>query len=198
MEQNDSLPRAALTSKQRVEVFEKTVEKVTKQYYDPKFNGTDWPRLAREAKEQIIRQEDPEAFELAMHDLVRKLGTSHTGFFHQSARRIPSRLAIAATFHRVETDSSPEWVAQDVHSGGPAHAVGIRPYDVLLAINGKPIRPPEPPMFPMGVEVPVLVRRYSEELNFVVFDPEPSFTEAAARATRRRGLEEATGQCRLY
>ena len=173
MAQNDSLPRSVLTPKQRVDVFERTVDKVTKQYYDPKFNGTDWPNLACRAKADITSLENPEAFESAMHDLLRKLGTSHTGFFHESARRIPSRLAIAATFHRVESDSGPEWVAEDVHSGGPAHAVGIRPYDVLLAIDGKLIQPPELPMFPMGADVSVSVRRDSQQLDLVVAIPNP-------------------------
>ena len=60
-----------------------------------------------------------------MHDLVRRLGTSHTGFFHQSVRRVPARLAIGATFSRVELPEGTHWVAQDVHAGGPAHAAGL-------------------------------------------------------------------------
>ena len=97
MARNDSLSRD-LTFAQRTEVFDKTAAKVTKQYFDPRFNGTDWPRLAREARERIIALSDPEQFELGMLELVRKLGTSHTGFFHQSVRRVPARLAIGASF----------------------------------------------------------------------------------------------------
>ena len=89
MARSDSLSRH-LTLAQRAEVFDKTAAKVTKQYFDPKFNGTDWPRIAKEARERIVALEDPEAFELAMHELVRKLGTSHTGFFHKSVRRVPA------------------------------------------------------------------------------------------------------------
>ena len=37
-----------LSSAQRAEIFDKTVAKVTKDYFDPKFNGVDWPKLARE------------------------------------------------------------------------------------------------------------------------------------------------------
>ncbi len=68
-----------LTLQQRTAIFEKVYKAVTKHYYDPKFNGTDWPKIAQSRKSQIIATEDPEAFELAMHDLVRQLGTSHTG-----------------------------------------------------------------------------------------------------------------------
>src|ERR1700761_5628054 len=162
MAQNDSLSRK-LTLGQRTEVFDKTAAKVTKQYFDPRFNGTEWPRLAREAREQIISREDPEQFELGMHDLVRKLGTSHTGFFHQSVRRVPGRLSIGASFRRAETAAGPRWVAEDVHAGGPGHTAGLRPLDVLTAVNGKPIAPPEAPMFAMGTEAIAQILRGSED-----------------------------------
>ena len=42
--------------------------------------------------ESILAIADPEAFELGMHDLVRSLKTSHTGFFHRSVRRVPGGL----------------------------------------------------------------------------------------------------------
>src|ERR1700722_6179372 len=172
MARSDSLSRK-LTLAQRTEVFDKTAAKVTKQYFDPRFNGTDWPQLAREARERTISLEDPEQFELGMHDLVRKLGTSHTGFFHQSVRRVPGRLAIGASFRRAETESGPRWVAQDVHAGGPGHAAGLQPMDVLIAINDKPISPPDAPMFPMGTDVTLQVRRDSEDLTVLASIPAP-------------------------
>ncbi len=164
MGRNGSLSRD-LTGAQRAEVFDKTTAKVTKQYFDPRFNGKDWPRLAKESRESIIAMDDPDQFELGMHELVRKLGTSHTGFFHQSVRRVPGRLAIGASFRRAEAESGPRWVAQDVHAGGPGHAAGLQPMDVLIAINGKSISPPDAPMFPMGTEVTLQVRRDSEVLT---------------------------------
>src|SRR3954467_8493770 len=90
-----------LSYKQRTHIFDRVYRAVTKHYFDPKFNGTEWPAQAQSSKNDILATEDPEAFELAMHDLVRRLGTSHTGFFHQSVRRVPARLAIGATFSRV-------------------------------------------------------------------------------------------------
>src|SRR4051812_13885276 len=134
MAQSDSISRTNLTFDQRAEVFDKTATRITKQYFDPRFNGTEWPERAREMRERIISLNDPESFELGMHELVRRLGTSHTGFFHQSVRRVPGRLAIGASFRRAETESGPHWVAQDVHAGGPAHTAGLRPLDVLRAI----------------------------------------------------------------
>ena len=87
------LKPTALTFEQRARIFDKTVAKVAKDYFDPNFNGTDWPNYARERRDTILAFDDPEKFELGMHDLVRSLRTSHTGFFHQSVRRVPGRPA---------------------------------------------------------------------------------------------------------
>jgi carboxyl-terminal processing protease len=172
MARNDSLSRD-LTFAQRTEVFDKTAAKVTKQYFDPRFNGTDWPRLAREARERIIALRDPEQFELGMLELVRKLGTSHTGFFHQSLRRLSARVAIGVSFSRAEFDSVSRWVAQDVHTGGPGHSAGLRPFDVLLAVAGKPTLPTDAPTFPMGTDILVTIRRGDEERELTIAVPAP-------------------------
>jgi len=91
---------------QRARIFDKTERTVLKHYFDPAFNGFGWPEHARQDRQRLIAIKDPEAFELAMHDLVRSLGTSHTGFFHQSVRRVPARLAIGANFRKVETPAA--------------------------------------------------------------------------------------------
>ena len=117
--------------------------------------------------------EDPEKFELAMHDLVRSLRTSHTGFFHQSVRRVPARLAIGASFRKIDRDGQTLWIVQDVHEGGPAHSAGLKPLDVLAAINGGSIAPPDQPMFPMGTLARLGVRRNSHEVTLDVNVPVP-------------------------
>lgn len=169
----NALPSRELTPAQRAKVFDKTAATVAKSYFDPRFNGIDWPRIARESRESIIALEDPEQFEVAMHDLVHKLGTSHTGFFHQSVRRVPGRLGIGASFRRAEMASGPRWVAQDVHEGGPGNAAGLRPMDVLVAIDGKPITPPEAPMFAMGTDVSLQIERAGAAVTLPVSIPIP-------------------------
>lgn len=162
-----------LAYRQRAEIFDKTVAKVKKDYFDPKFNGVDWPRLTQERRDPTLSIDDPEAFELAMHDLVRSLGTSHTGFFHESVRRVPGRLAIGATFGKMAVEQSSRWVARDVHEGSPAQNAGLLPLDVLKAVNGTAIAPPSQPMFPMGTQATLLIQRGSEEHLLAVTIPPP-------------------------
>ena len=144
--------RNKLSYTQRERIFDKVYKLVTKHYFDPKFNGTDWPTIAQSCRREIVAIDEPEAFELAMHGLVRRLGTSHTGFFHQSVRRVPARLAVGATFSRDRNGDGAHWIASDVHTGGPADLAGLKPGDVLVSVNGKPILPPDQPMFAMGAE----------------------------------------------
>jgi carboxyl-terminal processing protease len=163
-----------LSTDQRAAIFDRSVEKVTKYYFDPAYNGTDWPRLAKENRERIIAVEDPDEFELAMHDLVRSLRTSHTGFFHESVRRVPARLAIGATFRKMDAgDGKSAWVVQDVHESGPADLAGLKPLDVLVGINGATIAPPDQPMFPMGTLADLTVRRNSDDLTLKMTVPAP-------------------------
>ena len=134
----------------------------------------DWPSLAREKREGTVALSDPEEFELAIHELVRSLKSSHTGFFHRSVRRVPGRLAIGASFRRIEGASGPRWMVLEVHEGGPAHAAGLVPLDIVVAINGKPTVPPEQPMFPMGTTVAMTVEKAAgarQDLSIVIPTP---------------------------
>ena len=162
-----------LTFDQRAQIFDKTVAKVTKEYFDPNFNGTKWPDIARDSRQAILAEEDAEAFERSMHELVRRLGTSHTGFFHQSVKRVPARLAIGATFHKAGTNGDTHWIVQDVHEGGPAHDSGLKPGDVIRTIDGAVPPSNEPPMFAMGTDVSMAIDRGSQELTVPIAIPAP-------------------------
>jgi C-terminal processing protease CtpA/Prc len=162
-----------LTNAQRAAIFDKVARAVEKQYFDPNFNGTDWPRRAADARDRIIALSEPDGFESAVHELVSSLGTSHTGFFHQSVRRLPSRLAIAATFHKIDSSSGPVWYAQDVHKGGPAHNAGLRPSDQLVGINGAAATSAEQLTFGIGTTAELVVKRESREIPIRIDIPNP-------------------------
>jgi C-terminal processing protease CtpA/Prc len=162
-----------LSFEERAQIFDKVAAKVTKGYFDPNFNGTNWPELAGESRKSILALEDPETFERGMHELVRRLGTSHTGFFHQSVRRVPARLSIGATFHKDGDDAHRLWIVQDVHEGGPAHAAGLKPGDVVQTIDGSCPPAGEPPMFAMGTDVSLVVDRGSEQIVVRMKIPAP-------------------------
>ena len=69
--------------------------------------------------------------------MLKQLGTSHTGFFHEKRARAAGRIAIAATLMKAQTGDGIRWMFQDVHPGGVAAQAGIQSGDVLLKIGDK-------------------------------------------------------------
>jgi C-terminal processing protease CtpA/Prc len=132
--------------------------------------------------------------------LVRQLGTSHTGFFHQSVRRVPARLAIAATFSRSGNGADTRWIAADVHADGPADGAGLRPGDILLSANGKAIRPPEPLMFAMGADCSLEIDRSGEHHRLQISVPLPRSRKqpyCEPKAITHSVLERNTGYLKV-
>lgn len=148
-----------LTRRDREGILNKVCRLVEARHFNPQLNGVDWTSVVDARRDQILQIEEAEEFEKEMHELVSQLKTSHTGFFHQSARRIPARFAINATFQGCQTSDGERWMFLDVHEGGPAQAAGIEPGDLLMALNGHEIRPPVQPMFRMGEAIKIEVRK---------------------------------------
>ena len=131
-------------------IYSRVCELVRRKHFDPGMNGANWEELSKTRKDQILRTSTNEEFEKQVQDLLSELKTSHTGFRHSKSPNIPGRHAIAATFMRCKFDDEERWMFQDVHEGGPAHAAGLRPGDILLQVRNRELRPPEPPVFPIG------------------------------------------------
>jgi len=139
-----------LDTKSRERIFSRVSELVTRKHFDPALNGADWPALVAARKTPVLCSNTDEVFERRIDGLLNELKTSHTGFRHSKNPNIPSRYTISATFKRCELDDGQRWMFQDVHEGGLAHDAGLSTGDVLLQINHCELRPPDPPIFPVG------------------------------------------------
>jgi len=140
----------SLDSQTKEKIYSRVCELVTRRHFDPGMNGANWEELSKARRDQILQSPNDEEFEKQIQDLLAELKTSHTGFRHSKSAKIPGRHAIAATFMRCNFDGGQRWMFQDVHEGGPAHAAGLRPGDILLQVRDKELMPPEPPIFPVG------------------------------------------------
>ncbi len=145
-----------LNESQRRAVFTNVLKTV-----DKKFMGADADtmKLRQEHEGEILHSSTGENFEQAMNGMLRQLGTSHTGFFHEGKPRAAGRIAIAATLTKAQTADGARWMFQDVHPGGVAAQAGIRPGDVLLAVDDKELAPPEAMPFMLGNTYTFTVRR---------------------------------------
>jgi C-terminal processing protease CtpA/Prc len=147
------------TRGEKEKILKKVSELVEKKHFNPKLNGADWPALVRSYTSQILSTESPELFENEMQVLLSQLKTSHTGFFHRSARNISARLAINATVEKLSINGDEVWMFRDVQEGGAGAAARIEPGDIILACGGKRIRPPAPVVFRMGEPAALTLRK---------------------------------------
>jgi len=174
-------------------------------------NGRDpaWRRLFAQRRQDLERSPSAREFERTVNELLTQGGLSHVAFFHETGNRAPARYAINATFARLDADggAGPHWIFQDVHEGGPAHNAGIRPGDVLLAVNGEVVTPPALPSFALGTDASVTVRRAGESKDApltVVLPKAPANRKANAKppmaeptSVSARLLDEEIGYLRV-
>jgi carboxyl-terminal processing protease len=140
-----------LTPEAKRDVLQNVLKTLKAKFYKPELLGTAWQDAVSGHRAAIEAAPTADAFEQKITELLQTLKTSHLGFFHGAARRASSRAALSATYLSVETPTyGLRWVFQDVHEGGAAAIGRVRPGDVLLAVDGKEIIPPEHPVFPMG------------------------------------------------
>jgi C-terminal processing protease CtpA/Prc len=149
----------SLEDQAKEKVYSRVCDLVTRKHFDPGMNGANWEELSKARRDQILRSTNDEEFEKQIQDLLAELKTSHTGFRHSKSAKIPGRHAIAATFMRCNFDGEQRWMFQDVHEGGPAHAAGLRPGDILLQVRNRELKPPEPPIFPVGEDSQYAVQK---------------------------------------
>jgi carboxyl-terminal processing protease len=143
----------------RGKIYSRVCDLVTRKHFDPGMNGANWEELSKTKKDKILGSSSDEEFEKQMQELLNELKTSHTGFRHSKSPNIPGRHAIAATFMRCSLDGEQRWMFQDVHEGGPAHTAGLRPGDILLQVRNRELKPPEPPIFPVGDDSQYVVQK---------------------------------------
>jgi C-terminal processing protease CtpA/Prc len=152
---------------------------VRRKYFDPAFNGRDWPVLVAKHRESILSAEDNKDFEQRVNVLLGELGTSHTGFFNRYTG-VPSRKSINATVRAADTPRGHRWVFQDIQPGGPADRAGIKPADILLSIDNRDVSPPQAPDFRMAALATVTVVHKNgapQQVDFKVTTPAPKYPD---------------------
>ena len=149
----------SLDAQTRDKIYSRVCDLVTRKHFDPAMNGANWEDLSKSWKDRILQSSSDEEFEKQMQQLLNELKTSHTGFRHSKSPNLPGRHAISATFMRCNLDGEQRWMFQDVHVGGPAHTAGLRPGDILLQVRNRELKPPEPPIFPLGDDSQYIVQK---------------------------------------
>ena len=98
---------AFLNETQRRAVFTKVIEVVDAKFAPPKNTIPDSLALRKDYEPAALKSGTAEEFEATVTRMLRELGVSHTGFFHDSTPRAAARIAIAATFTTMQRRTVP-------------------------------------------------------------------------------------------
>jgi C-terminal processing protease CtpA/Prc len=108
-----------------------------------------WRGRLRERTPELLSANTDE-FETGVQMLLGELGTSHAAFYHQRPTRLQPQHSINASLRSITENGNEQWMFLDVFEDGPAHTAGVRPGDLLIAVDGAPCVPPTMPTFQMG------------------------------------------------
>ena len=145
--------------KTRIRILDAIVKHVLSHHIN--ITGVDYEKWRGSvvAKTGTLLKADEMEFEQGVRDSLIALGTSHTGFYHSQPREMLPQHTINATVRAVETDQGERWMFLDVFEDGPAQRAGIRPGDILEAIDEQPYLPPQMPQFGIGRTHSVRIQR---------------------------------------
>ena len=79
---------------------------------------------------------DLAAFEAGVRQLLAELKTSHTVFYHSLPKELLPQHTINASLRDLLRNGGHKWMFLDVFEDGPAHVAGIKPGDILDAVDG--------------------------------------------------------------
>ena len=164
-----------LTRSDRQNLLGKITTLVTQKYYDPTFGGKNWEQIVAKHRDWIVQADTVDGFEAAVTSMLQDLNSSGMGLLGPTTKITP-RSAINASFRRVETATDgARWVFQDVLPGGVAARAGVRPGDALISANGIDVTSVQPPAFPMGERIPIVISRNGDRtekrLDLATQDP---------------------------
>lgn len=164
-----------LTRSDRQNLLGKITTLVAQKYYDPTFGGKNWKQIVSKHTDSIVQADTVDGFEAAVTSMLQDLNSSGMGLLGPTTKITP-RSAINASFRRVETTTDgARWVFQDVLPGGVAARAGVRPGDALISANGIDVASVQPPAFPMGERIPIVVSRNGDRtekrLDLATQDP---------------------------
>lgn len=173
-------------------------------YYDANFHGADWDAIREKYHAAARFAPSRSVYERIFHALNGELNSSHLGFYATSESN--KAWTSDKSFHAWEPVTShlglifdqnyageQGWLVKSVIPGGPADAqqIGIRPGDLVLSIDGRPIQNgidptlllngPKPGKFIIEVQSGETVRKVYLE----------AITYAAARALVQKAMYDS-------
>jgi C-terminal processing protease CtpA/Prc len=141
---------AMVTPKDRLKVIARVKALVLKHHFNvANIDYSTWSREVDRRAPVLVAADDLK-FETGVRELLAELKSSHTNFYRSDSQPTKPQHAIGATLRSVEKNGAAHWMVLDVYEQSAAAVAGIHPGDILVAINGKELKPPIDPTFQFG------------------------------------------------
>jgi C-terminal processing protease CtpA/Prc len=140
----------SLSPEQRTEILTSVKKIILKKHFN--VGGVNYAAWASRFDERLpsLLGAGTEEFEDGVRKALAELGSSHTVFYHEQTNRLLPQHSINATVRAFGPDGQQRWHFLDVFEDGPAHRAGIKPGDMLVAVDGISCAPPKMPPFRIG------------------------------------------------
>lgn len=148
-----TVPAMPLTQKDRIQILNTIKQLITDRHINvsnPNQDYKPWIVLADQRSASLVQAADDQEFERGIAELLNALGSSHTAFFHRRQDKVPAQYSINATLRAVNAHDGNRWMFLDVIEDGAAFRAGIKPGELLLGMDAKPLLPPEGARFRIG------------------------------------------------
>ena len=108
-----------------------------------------WTALVDQRTSELL-EVGTSKFESGVRELLSELKSSHIAFFHEGGKQLLPQHTLNVTLRSFSSAGKDRWFFLDVFEGGPVHVAGVKPGDMLLAVNGTEYLPPSMPPFNVG------------------------------------------------
>lgn len=140
----------SLKQHQQAEILASIKKRVLKHHINvARVDYDAWVKLVEERAPTLLGVKTEE-FENGVRALLAELRSSHTVLYHERTNRVLPQHSINATLRAFKQDGHDYWIFLDVFEDGPAHVAGLKPGDILLAVDGSAYAPPSMPPFRLG------------------------------------------------
>jgi len=127
----------SLSPKDRLEVFETIWKGINERFYDPHFNGLDWPAVHQRYQPLVDAVKTDREFWDLMSKMALELHDVHTRVFSpEQWERIKKQQGIAIGFNVEEIEGQP--VITGVRADTDAARAGLEPGMIVQAVDGQP------------------------------------------------------------
>jgi carboxyl-terminal processing protease len=139
------VPTLEVDTSLQLEIFEELWNTVNEEYLYPDFNGVDWNAIHDEYHARVQVGMAPDAFYLAMDEMIRRLGDDHSVFLtpeqvtQEEAELAGNMEYVGIGIFSQITRANDAMVILFVFPDSPAEEAGLQAHDKVLTADGIPI-----------------------------------------------------------